>query len=61
MNLVRILGLIAAVAAGYCVLMYVMTGQRKWRRVGWKIFSVAVFAILGLLLLFLLERLLGAG
>ncbi len=61
MNLVRILGLIAVVAAGYCVLMYVMTGQRKWRRVGWKIFSVAVFAILGLLLLFLLERLLGAG
>mgnify|MGYP007062849160 CR=1 FL=1 len=59
--MVRILGLIAAVAAGYCVLMYVMTGQRKWRRVGWKIFSVAVFAILGLLLLFLLERLLGAG
>ena len=61
MNLVRILGLIAAVAVGTCVLMYVMTGQRKWRRVGWKIFSVAVFVILGLLLLFLLERLLGAG
>jgi hypothetical protein len=60
-NLVRILGLIAAVAVGYCVLMYVMTGQPKWRRVGWKIFSVAVFAIVGLLLLFLLERLLGAG
>ena len=56
-----ILGLIAAVAVGCCVLMYVMTGQRKWRRVGPKIFSVAVFAIVGVLLLFLLERLLGAG
>lgn len=61
MNLVRFLGLIAAVAVGFCVLMYVATGQPAWRRVGWKIFSVAVFAIVLLLVLFVLERLLGAG
>lgn len=58
MHLVRILGVLAAIAVGFCVLMYVTTGQRKWRRVGWQIFSVAVFATVALLLLFLFERLL---
>ena len=48
----------AAIAVGFCVLMYLTTGQRKWRRVGWQIFSVAVFATVALLLLFLFERLL---
>jgi uncharacterized membrane protein len=59
--LVRILGLIAAIAVGFCVLMYVVTGQDKWRRIGWQIFSAAVFATVLVLLLFLFERLVAAA
>jgi hypothetical protein len=59
--LVRILGLIAAIAVGFCVLMYLMTGQGKWRRIGWQIFSAAVFATVLVLLLFLFERLVAAA
>ena len=61
MPLVRILALFAAIAIGFCVLMYVVTGQGKWRRIGWQIFSAAVFATVLVLLLFLFERLVAAA
>jgi len=35
-----------------------MTGERKWLTLAWRIFRVAVFVVLLILLLFLGERLL---
>jgi heme O synthase-like polyprenyltransferase len=58
--LVRILGLLVAVALGVCVLAYVATGQRKYLRYAWQVFKYALF-LLGLILLLLFaERLLVA-
>jgi hypothetical protein len=56
--LVRIVGLLTAIALGTSVLLWLMTGERKWLTVAWRIFKVAVFVVLLILLLFLGERLL---
>jgi hypothetical protein len=56
--LVRIIGLLTAIALGTSVLLWLMTGERKWLAVAWRIFRVAVFVVLLILLLFLGERLL---
>ena len=58
MLILRILGLATAVALGVTVLLWAMTGERKWLRVAWRLFRYAVFAIALVLLLFLAERLL---
>jgi len=49
----------AAVALGVCVLMYVLTGRPGWRRLAWRVVSVAGAAVGVVLLLLLLEHLLG--
>jgi hypothetical protein len=56
--ILRILGLATAVALGVTVLLWAMTGERKWLRLAWRLFRYAVFAIALVLLLFLAERLL---
>jgi len=56
--LVRIIGLLTAIALGTSVLLWLMTGERKWLALAWRIFRVAVFVVLLILLLFLGERLL---
>jgi len=56
--LVRIIGLLTAIALGTAVLLWLMTGERKWLALAWRIFRVAVFVVLLILLLFLGERLL---
>jgi hypothetical protein len=56
--LVRIIGLLTAIALGTSVLLWLMTGERKWLTLAWRIFRVAVFVVLLILLLFLAERLL---
>lgn len=58
MLILRILGLATAVALGVTVLLWAMTGERKWLRIAWRLFRYAVFAIALVLLLFLAERLL---
>ncbi len=58
MLLVRIIGLLTAIALGTAVLLWLMTGERKWLALAWRIFRVAVFVVLLILLLFLGERLL---
>ena len=58
MLLVRIIGLLTAIALGTSVLLWLMTGERKWLALAWRIFRVAVFVVLLILLLFLGERLL---
>jgi len=56
--ILRILGLATALALGVTVLLWAMTGERKWLRLAWRLFRYAVFAMALVLLLFLAERLL---
>jgi cell division protein FtsW (lipid II flippase) len=58
--LVRILGLLVAVALGVCVLMYVMSGERRYLRYAWQVFKYALFLFVLILLLLFGERLLVA-
>lgn len=60
MLLVRVLGLLVAVGLGVCVLMYVMTGERKYLRYAWLVFKYALFLLVLILLLMFGERLLVA-
>jgi hypothetical protein len=57
----RLIALVAAVALGVSVLMYVLTGQPGWRRLAWRVVSVAGAAAGLVLLLLLLEHLLGSA
>lgn len=58
MLLVRILGLLVAVALGVLVMAYVVTGQRKYLFHAWQVFKYALFLFVLILLLFFGERLL---
>ena len=49
---------VAAVLA-VCVLAWLLTGDPRWKRISWKVFKVSVFVILGVLILFAGEALLG--
>jgi cell division protein FtsW (lipid II flippase) len=55
---VRILGLVVAVALGAAILAWLMTGERRWLRIAWLIFKYALFAFLLVLILFAGEALL---
>jgi cell division protein FtsW (lipid II flippase) len=54
---VRILGLVVALALGATVLAWLLTGERRWLRIAWLIFRYAVFGLLVVLLLFAGEAL----
>jgi cell division protein FtsW (lipid II flippase) len=56
----RILGLVVAIALGATVLTWLLTGERRWLRLAWLIFKYAVFGLLLVLLLFAGEALLHA-
>jgi len=56
--LARVIGLLSAIALGTSVLLWLMTGERKWLSLAWWIFRIAVFVVLLILLLFLGESLL---
>jgi len=60
MLLVRLLGLLAAIALGVSVLLYMVSGERKYLAFAWRLFKYALFVIVLILLLFLFERLLVA-
>jgi len=60
MLLVRILGLLAAVTLGVLVLLYVVSGNRRYLNLAWVVFRYALFVVVLVLLLFLFERLLVA-
>lgn len=60
MLLVRILGLVVAAALGVCVLMYMVSGERKYLRYAWQTFKYALFLSVLVLLLLFGERLLVA-
>ena len=54
----RVLGLAVAVALAFTVLAWLLTGDRKWLRLAWRIFKYAVFGLAIVLLLFAGEALL---
>jgi len=60
MLLIRLLGLLAAIGLGVSVLLYLVSGERKYLRFAWRLFRYALFVIVLILLLFLFERLLAA-
>ncbi len=60
MLLVRVIVLLVAIALAVSVLLYVVTGERRYLSISWRIFKYALFVLLLILLLFLFERLLVA-
>lgn len=57
MLLARVVGLLVALALGGCVLMYLVSGERKYLRYARLVFTYAVFASAFFLLLVFAERL----
>ena len=60
MLLIRIVAIATAVAIGVTVILWAVSGERKWLRLAWRLFRYAVFLALLVLMLFLAERLLVA-
>lgn len=61
MLVVRILGVLVAIAIGACIVLWLLTNDRKWLRYAWNLFRVALVLLVGFLLLLFGERLLVAG
>ena len=59
MLLARVLALLVAVALGGCVLMFLVTSERRYLRYAWLIFKYAVFLAAFVLALIFAERLAG--
>jgi hypothetical protein len=53
----RILGLAVAIALAFTVVAWLITRERRWLRLAWRIFRYAVFALAFVLLLFAGEAL----
>ena len=60
MVFLRFIAFAAALVVGVSVLMYMVTGQPRWRRFAWRSFSLAAAGVGIVLLLLLFERLLTA-
>lgn len=58
MLLVRVVGLLVAIALGVCVVVWLATGDRKWLKFAWQLFRVSVFVVVLFLVLLFGERLL---
>ncbi len=57
MLVLRVVALLAAIAVGAALLAWAFTGDRKYLRFAWRVFQVALVAILGFLGLLFFERL----
>jgi cell division protein FtsW (lipid II flippase) len=55
--LLRIVGLALVAALAVTVLAWMFTGERKWLRLGWRIFKYGVFVLAFVLILFAGEAL----
>jgi hypothetical protein len=55
---VRIAGVLVAIALGLCVLLWGVTGERRWLLYAWGVFRGALLLVVLFLLLMLGERLL---
>lgn len=58
MLLLRIIGLLAAIALAISVLLYMLSGERKYLGFAWRVFKYSLFVVVLILLLFASERLL---
>jgi hypothetical protein len=56
--LVRIVGLLAVIALGVCVAVWLATGDRRWLRFAWQLAKVALIVVVLFLALLFGERLL---
>jgi hypothetical protein len=55
---VRVVGLLVVIALIVTLAAWLLTGERRWLRLAWNIFRVALFASVAILLLFAGEALL---
>jgi hypothetical protein len=55
----RIVALAVVAVLAVCVLAWLITGEPRWKAISWRVFKVSVFVILGVLILFAGEALLG--
>ncbi len=56
MLILRILGLLAVLGIGGSLVLWILTGDARYRVWAWKAFRVALVLILAILALFALER-----
>jgi hypothetical protein len=57
MLVLRFAGLAVALALGLLVILYIVSGDRKWLRIAWRVFKVALVAAALFLLVVFFERL----
>ena len=57
MLLVRVVGLLVVIALGVCVILWLVSGDRRWLRFAWQLFRIAVFVLALFLVLLFGERL----
>jgi hypothetical protein len=55
---VRIVGVVVAAALAVCILLWAVTGERRWLVYAWNVFRGALLLVVLMLLLMLGERLL---
>jgi hypothetical protein len=55
---IRIVGVLVAIALGVCILMWAVTGQRRWLAYAWGVLRGALVVLVLVLLLMFGERLL---
>ena len=58
MLVVRLVGVLVAIALGICVLLWVVTGERRWLLYAWTLFRVALVLVVTFLWFLFGERLL---
>lgn len=58
MLLLRIIGLLTAIALAVSVLLYMLSGERKYLSFAWRLFKYSLFVVVLILVLFASERLL---
>jgi hypothetical protein len=56
----RVVGVLAAIGLGVLVLLYILSGDRRYLRYAWRLFQVSLGVVLVFLLLLFGERLLVA-
>lgn len=58
MLILRVVGVLAAIGLGVLLLLYILSGDRRYLRYAWRLFQVSLGAVLLFLLLLFGERLL---
>lgn len=56
MLIVRLIGVLLIIAVGACFLAFVLTGDRRYLALAWRLIRYAVIAVLGFFALLALER-----